>query len=76
MNEIKYENNKWELIDGMNNSLHFDQILIACGSSNAIWKSLEKLGHPIHAPVPSLFTFNIQNPIIQNLMGISVKMYR
>ena len=56
----------------MNNSLHFDQILIACGSSSAIWKSLEKLGHPIHAPVPSLFTFNIQHPIIQNLMGISV----
>lgn len=73
INEIIYENNKWELIDGMNNSLHFDQILIACGSSSAIWKSLEKLGHPIHSPVPSLFTFNIQHPIIQNLMGISVK---
>jgi hypothetical protein len=73
INDIQFKNKKWELIDSVQNLMYFDQILIACGSSNAIWKSLEKLGHTINDPVPSLFTFNIQHAIIQNLMGISVK---
>ena len=73
INEIKRTNNAWELIDGIQNTHTFNQVLVACGSSNAIWKSLEKIGHSVNPPVPSLFTFNLQHPIIQDLMGISVQ---
>lgn len=33
---------------------------------------LELLGHSFQTPVPSLFTFNIPNPTLRALMGISV----
>lgn len=47
-------------------------LLIASGSSPATWKMIRKLGHQIIQPVPSLFTFNIKNPLIQELAGISM----
>jgi hypothetical protein len=34
---------------------------------------LKDLGHTIEEPVPSLFTFNIPEDLIKNLMGISVE---
>lgn len=49
-----------------------DAILMATGSSPAAWKILEQLGHRIVAPVPSLFTFNIKDPRIEGLPGLSV----
>ena len=42
------------------------KIVVATGSNPKIWKLLEGLGHSIVPPVPSLFTFNIEddrNPI-------------
>ncbi len=47
-------------------------IVVATGSSEFFWKILKDLGHQIVHPVPSLFTFNIQHPIIDGLMGLSV----
>ncbi|MCB0613123.1 MAG: NAD(P)/FAD-dependent oxidoreductase [Phaeodactylibacter sp.] len=49
-----------------------DAILLATGSSPAMWKVLEQLGHRIVDPVPSLFTFNIKDPRIEGLPGLSV----
>jgi predicted Rossmann fold flavoprotein len=37
-----------------------------------MWKLLEALDHPIEAPIPSLFTFNIKEEQLNNLMGISI----
>lgn len=48
-------------------------ILIASGSSPSMWSLLQTLGHTIVEPVPSLFTFNIRDPLISNLMGLSLK---
>lgn len=48
------------------------KLIIATGSSNRMWQIVEKLGHTIVPPVPSLFTFNIKNPIIRSLPGISM----
>lgn len=68
-------NNQLELkfVDGETNV--FDKIIIATGGSpkksGLIW--LENLGHKIEHPVPSLFTFNIPNEAIRNLMGIVVE---
>lgn len=47
------------------------KLLIAAGSSPKIWKILEKLGHRIIPPVPSLFTFNIKDSRISDLAGIA-----
>ncbi len=49
-----------------------DRLLIATGSNPAIWSLLAELGHTIVPPVPSLFTFNIQDDRIEGLPGVSV----
>ena len=48
-----------------------DYVVFSTGSSPKAFKMLEKLGHQIIAPVPSLFTFNIKNEILKDLMGTS-----
>lgn len=53
--------------------LQFDAVFIATGSAHGMWDSLKKAGHTIIPAVPSLFTFNIKDERIKNLMGISVK---
>lgn len=45
-------------------------LLIATGSSVKFWKLLENLGHTISQPVPSLFTFNINDSRIKNIPGV------
>lgn len=49
-----------------------DKILIAAGSSRQIWDLCKSLDIPIIEPVPSLFTFNIKDELIRDLMGISL----
>jgi hypothetical protein len=49
-----------------------DYVLIAAGSNAKIWKIIEGLGHHIINPVPSLFTFNIEDELLKNIPGISV----
>ena len=48
-----------------------DYVVFSTGSSPKAFKLLEKLGHQIIAPIPSLFTFNIKNEILKDLMGTS-----
>ncbi|KHG39423.1 MULTISPECIES: NAD(P)/FAD-dependent oxidoreductase [Aphanizomenon] len=49
-----------------------DSLLLATGSSLAGYKIARELGHDIQPPVPSLFTFNIADPQLRELAGISV----
>lgn len=49
-----------------------DYLLVASGSNAKVWKMVEDLGHKISQPVPSLFTFNIKNEILNDIPGISV----
>ena len=46
-------------------------LVMTTGSNPKIWELLENLGHTIVPPVPSLFTFNIKDPRIKELMGVS-----
>ncbi len=65
-----------KLSDGQEISCH--KLMIATGGHPKLeqYKWIEKLGHSIVPPVPSLFTFNlIKNPITE-LMGLSVKKVR
>lgn len=49
-----------------------DKILFAPGSSNSLWELLKNKGHTIIPPVPSLFTFNCNDELINGLSGIVV----
>jgi len=49
-----------------------DKILIASGSNTKIWDIISNLGHTIIPPVPSLFTFKINDIRIKEIPGISV----
>lgn len=65
--------NGWRLTcTGDNESRHFDRVMIAAGSNNAVWDLLARLGHPIVPPVPSLFTFNCRDTRLRDLAGVSV----
>lgn len=58
------------LIETQENEFTSDKLLIATGSSVKFWKLLEKLGHTIVEPVPSLFTFNIKDSRINVIPGV------
>lgn len=48
-----------------------DKIIYSTGSSPKSLKIIEKLGHKIIEPVPSLFTFNIKDDLLKDLPGTS-----
>ena len=47
------------------------KLIMTTGSNPKIWEMLTQLGHTIVSPVPSLFTFNIKDARIKDLMGLS-----
>ncbi|WP_151199679.1 BaiN/RdsA family NAD(P)/FAD-dependent oxidoreductase, partial [Flavobacterium psychrophilum] len=47
------------------------KIIMTTGSNPKIWDMLQDLGHSVVEPVPSLFTFNIKDTRIKDLMGLS-----
>lgn len=53
----------------------FDKVIVATGGSpkRSGLKWLEDLNHEIAEPVPSLFTFNMPNEAVRELMGIVVE---
>lgn len=48
------------------------RVILATGSSPQGWTWAKNLGHRIIPPVPSLFTFNVTDPRIQDLEGLSL----
>lgn len=65
------ENSLWK-VQGKQTAYKAKKLLIATGSSPAMWKIISQLNHPIIPPVPSLFTFNIKDIRLKELAGISV----
>ena len=57
---------------GVERAESFDQVLLACGSASAGRRIAESLGHRIEPCVPSLFTFEIKDPRLKGLSGVSV----
>jgi predicted Rossmann fold flavoprotein len=53
-------------------TIECDRLLLTTGSSAIGYKIAQELGHQIETPVPSLFTFNIAEPQLRSLAGISV----
>ena len=57
---IKKEDEFWK-IKTASEEFSAEKLVIATGSNPKIWKLLEGLEHTIIPPVPSLFTFNIDD---------------
>lgn len=58
-------------VDTQHDSYIVQKLVLATGSNPKIWDLLQKQGHSIVSPVPSLFTFNIKDPRIKELPGVS-----
>ncbi|GAB1542785.1 NAD(P)/FAD-dependent oxidoreductase [Scytonema sp. NUACC21] len=56
--------------------LECDRLLLATGSNPVGYKLAKHLGHTVEPPVPSLFTFNIPDPALRELAGVSVESVR
>lgn len=69
---------KWELHLGHGESVAHDTVIVTTGGSpkRKGFDWLEAIGHDIVAPVPSLFTFNMPNEAITQLMGVVAKEVR
>ncbi len=52
--------------------LHADKLLLATGSNTQGYAWAKAMGHTLVPPVPSLFTFNIQDERLRELAGVAV----
>ena len=74
---LKPNGNALQLLwkDSSQKPLLFDKVLVSTGGSpdGKALEWLQKLGHTIEPPVPSLFTFNMPQESIRKLMGVVVE---
>jgi len=70
--KIQKENEIWK-VEAEKGEFTSDKLVIATGSNAKIWNLIKDLGHTIIPPVPSLFTFNIQDSRIKDLPGIATQ---
>jgi predicted Rossmann fold flavoprotein len=75
VNEIVKANEQWVISFKSGQPIQADFICIASGGypKSIQFEWLQKLGHNIATPLPSLFTFNMPGNAITSLMGISVE---
>ena len=53
--------------------LKTNHLVIATGSDSQTRAIVQSLGHTVEEPVPSLFTFNVKDPRIEGLAGVTVE---
>src|SRR5690554_3169466 len=70
---IEKENDFWKL-ETSKDVFQCKQLVVSTGSNTKIWDLLQYADHSIVTPVPSLFTFNIKDDRIKDLMGVSAEM--
>lgn len=69
-----HEGRVWK-VETQKEQFQAEKIVLATGSNPKIWELLHQLGHTIVPPVPSLFTFNIKDVRIKDLMGVSTEVF-
>ncbi|MBU7583944.1 MAG: NAD(P)/FAD-dependent oxidoreductase [Nostoc sp. TH1S01] len=69
-------NTQFEVYLKSGETLKCDRLLLATGSNPIGYKIAQEFGHQIEPPVPSLFTFNIADPNLRALSGVSVNPVR
>lgn len=70
--QFKKLGDRWQ-VTTMNKHYQTKKLLLATGSNTKIWNQLKDLGHAIVPPVPSLFTFNINDERLKGIQGISAE---
>lgn len=70
--QISKQHDTWK-IETNQGIIEATNIVLTTGSNPKMWKMLETLGHTIIPAVPSLFTFNIKDARIKDLLGISTQ---
>lgn len=73
LSEIKKKDAGFELKFINGTTLECDRVLLATGSTPAIYSITESLGHTTVPLVPSLFTFNVPDSPLVELAGISLE---
>lgn len=68
--ELYQGENYWKISTNQE-AFSCQKVVMATGSNPKMWELLQNLGHSIIEPVPSLFTFNIKDVRIKDLMGLS-----
>ena len=71
VNSVSQQNNQW-IVNTKEQQFIADKLVVAAGSSKKVWELCLTLNHTIIAPVPSLFTFNIKDTRLTDLLGVSV----
>lgn len=71
--DVERKGDKFLVKTNLGNYDYFDSVVFSSGSSKQIWKIIERLGHKIITPVPSLFSFNCQDLFLKNLPGTILK---
>ncbi len=70
--KIQKVNETWK-VETEKGSFISEKLVITTGSNPKIWNLVRELGHKIVPPVPSLFTFNIQDDRIKDIPGIAIQ---
>lgn len=68
--EVFQKESSWK-VDTNQGGMEAKCLVFTTGSNPKMWNLISDLGHTIVDPVPSLFTFNIKDPRIKDLMGVS-----
>jgi predicted Rossmann fold flavoprotein len=66
------KDNLWKIETQKENYIT-EKLILATGSNPKMWEMLQTFGHAVVNPVPSLFTFNIKDPRIATLPGVSAQ---
>lgn len=70
---VQKQDSGFLLETGAGDLLNFEAVIVATGSINAGYQIALQLGHTIIPPVPSLFTFVVEDPDLKALSGTSFK---
>lgn len=70
--KVSRNNDYWEVSTNQE-TIKAEKLVLTTGSNPKMWKMLETLGHTIVPAVPSLFTFNIKDPRIKDLLGVATE---
>jgi predicted Rossmann fold flavoprotein len=70
---VQHRDHQFSIELGDGSSLLADQLLLATGGGRRGFELAHGMGHEIIPPVPSLFTFQISDPRLDGLAGVSVE---
>ena len=68
---IQKKDNFW-LVESLSETYYTKNLVLATGSNPKIWDLLAQLDIQMVSPVPSLFTFNVKDKKLNDLMGIAM----